>query len=85
MCCKTCCFCKVLLAVAIIGALNWGLVGVAGFNLVDYLFGVGSVASRIIYTLVGISGLGLLLGFFKHCSKCEKVEDKSDKVDRFDT
>lgn len=39
-----------------IGGLNWLLVGF-GFNLVDYLFGVGSVLSRIIYILVGLSAI----------------------------
>ena len=39
-----------------IGGLNWLLVGF-GFNLVDYLFGVGSVLSRIVYILVGLSAL----------------------------
>jgi uncharacterized membrane protein YuzA (DUF378 family) len=39
-----------------IGGLNWLLVGF-GFNLVDFLFGVGSVLSRIVYILVGLSAL----------------------------
>jgi uncharacterized membrane protein YuzA (DUF378 family) len=39
-----------------IGGLNWLLVGF-GFNLVDYLFGVGSVLSRIVYILVGLSAI----------------------------
>jgi hypothetical protein len=39
-----------------IGGLNWLLVGF-GFNLVDYLFGVGSALSRIVYILVGLSAL----------------------------
>ena len=55
-------FIKVLLAVAIIGAVNWGLVGVFNWNLVDAIFGGGaqeetSAASRVIYTLVGLCGL----------------------------
>lgn len=41
----------------IIGALNWLLVGAFEFNLVDFIFGVSSILSRIIYVLVGISGL----------------------------
>ncbi len=40
----------------IIGGLNWLLVGF-GWNLVDYLFGMGSVLSRIVYILVGLSAL----------------------------
>ncbi len=46
----------------IIGALVWLLVGLFNFNLVAFLFGVGSgaVISRIIYSLVGISALWML-------------------------
>ena len=45
------------LVLIIIGANNWGLVGIFNFNLVDAIFGAMSVISRIIYILVGISGL----------------------------
>ena len=48
---------KVALVFTIIGALNWGLIGIFDFNLVDAIFGTASVLSRIIYTLVGITGL----------------------------
>ena len=48
---------KVALVLTIIGAVNWGLVGIFNFNLVDAIFGTMSVISRIIYILVGISGL----------------------------
>lgn len=48
---------KVALVLIIIGAINWGLIGILKFNLVDTLFGTMSILSRIIYTLVGISGL----------------------------
>lgn len=47
----------IALILVIIGAINWGLVGLFDFNLVDTLFGVMSVISRIIYILVGLSGL----------------------------
>ena len=47
----------IALVLIIIGAINWGLVGLFNFNLVDAIFGTMSVLSRIIYTLVGISGL----------------------------
>lgn len=48
---------KIALVLVIIGAINWGLVGIFNFNLVDTIFGVMSIVSRIIYALVGISGL----------------------------
>lgn len=48
---------KIALALIIIGALNWGLIGLFSFNLVETIFGGFNIISRIIYTLVGISGL----------------------------
>lgn len=41
----------------IVGGLNWGLVGVAHFDLVAALFGDMSTLSRIVYSLVGLSAL----------------------------
>ena len=48
---------KIALVLIIIGAINWGLIGFFNFNLVDSIFGSMSVVSRVIYALVGISGL----------------------------
>lgn len=49
---------KVSLALVIIGAINWALIGIFQFDLVAYLFGGQSaVVSRIVYTLVGAAGL----------------------------
>ncbi len=48
------------LAIAIVGAVNWGLVGFFDFNLVAFLFGSMSWLSRIIYALVGLCGLYLI-------------------------
>ena len=45
------------LTLTIIGAINWGLIGFFGFDLVATIFGEMSVISRIVYVLVGISGL----------------------------
>jgi len=55
---------KIALAFTIIGAINWGLIGLLNFNLVSAIFGVDTILSRIIYTIVGIAGLiniGLLV------------------------
>ena len=56
---------KVAYVLAIIGAINWGLVGFFNWNLVDAIFGGtvalnSSIVSRIIYALVGLAGIGLL-------------------------
>lgn len=50
---------KIAYILTLIGALNWGLVGVAQFDLVAAIFGMGLIAN-IIYTLVGISALWLI-------------------------
>ena len=51
------------LTLAIIGAIVWGLIGVFQFNLVSFFFGENSWFSRLIYDLVGLSGLYLLTLF----------------------
>ena len=48
------------LAIVIIGAVNWLLIGIFRFDLVAFLFGNMSWISRIVYGLVGICGLYLL-------------------------
>lgn len=50
----------VALALVIIGGLNWGLVGVFNFNLVDAIFGEMSTLSRIVYAIVGLSAVYLI-------------------------
>lgn len=52
-----------LLAIVIIGAINWGLIGLFHFDLVAFLFGDMSWLTRIIYGIVGISGLYLCSAF----------------------
>lgn len=47
---------KIALTFTIIGALNWGLIGLFNFNLVESLFGTG-LFSAIIYMIVGLSGI----------------------------
>lgn len=58
------------LTIAIIGAVNWGLIGLFRFDLVAFLFGDMSWFSRIVYVLVGISGL-YLTSFFLHLGDSE--------------
>ncbi|MBQ3021469.1 MAG: DUF378 domain-containing protein [Bacilli bacterium] len=48
---------KICLSVTIIGAINWGLIGLLDFNLVEAIFGAESIIPRIIYSLVGLTGL----------------------------
>ncbi len=53
----------------VIGALNWGLVGFFNWNLVDAIFGIGSTVGRVVYALVGLSGLWVLFTGSKMMSK----------------
>ena len=48
------------LTIAVVGAINWGLIGFFNFNLIAFLFGSMSWLSRIVYGLVGLCGLYLL-------------------------
>jgi len=59
---------RIALLLAIIGAINWGLVGFFRYDLVAAIFGGGDQTAgfaRIIYALVGISGLILISLFFR--------------------
>lgn len=59
------------LTVAIIGALNWGLIGIFRFDLVAFIFGDMSWISRIVYVLVGLCGL-YLISFYMHLGSRDK-------------
>ncbi len=48
---------KIALVIMIIGAINWGLIAIFNFDLVTAIFGDMTILSRIVYGLVGISGL----------------------------
>lgn len=55
----------VTLVLLIVGGLNWGLVGLFGFDLVAAIFGEMSPLSRVVYTLVGASALWQLVPLFR--------------------
>jgi hypothetical protein len=69
---QACPLCRTVGAIAIIGALNWGLVGIFQVNLVEQIFGAMTPITRIIYALVGLSGLALLASYFVVCPACKK-------------
>ena len=54
---------------AMIGALNWGLIGLFNFNLVAQIFGFGTIA-KIIYILVGLSAVYLIFTHKNTCRMC---------------
>lgn len=57
------------LTLSIIGAVNWGLIGLFKFDLVAFLFGSMTLLSRIIYTIVGICGIYLISFYVKNTIK----------------
>ena len=48
---------KILLVITIIGGINWLLIGLFDFNLVSFIFMENEVASRIVYSIVGIASI----------------------------
>jgi hypothetical protein len=65
---KMCSGHKVAWVLVIVGALNWGLIGVAKFNLVMTVFGSWPMVERLVYFLVGVAGV-MMLGLGKCCMK----------------
>ena len=58
---------KVSIVLLVIGGLNWGLVGLFNFDLVEAILGGVPLLMRLVYVLVGLSALALLA-----CKKCKK-------------
>lgn len=57
---------KILLVITIIGGINWLLIGIFDFNLVSYIFMENEVASRIVYSIVGICSVVNIALLFLH-------------------
>lgn len=63
---------KISLVLVIIGAINWLMIGLFGYDLVGALFGGQmAVMSRIIYSLVGLAGLWCITLLFRHTPATE--------------
>ena len=63
---------KICLGLTIVGAINWGLLGLFNFNLVEAIFGVDALLTKVIYSFVGLAGIiniGLLLTSFEKDAK----------------
>ncbi len=66
---------KIALILAIIGGLNWGSIGIFGFDIVAFLFGgADSAMSRVIYTLVGLAAVWCISLLFR---ESDPVEDRT--------
>lgn len=64
----------ITLILVIVGGINWGLVGIANFNLVAAIFGDTSIISKIIYILVGLSALWQILPLVQSSSGQTRAE-----------
>ena len=66
---------KIALTLTIIGGLNWGSIGIFGFDIVAFLFGgSNSALSRVVYTLVGLGAIWCISLLFR---ESDPVEDRS--------
>jgi len=63
---------QIACVLAVIGALNWGLVGLVNVDLVALIFGAMSVLSRTVYVLVGLSGILVAIKCLKGGANCCK-------------
>ena len=61
------------LSLAILGALNWGLIGVVDLDLVRYVLGEGALLGRFIYILIGCAGAFLAIDTFGCKSSCTQT------------
>ena len=69
-------FDKICLILAIIGCLNWGLVGLFSFDLVAWIFGgSGVLLSRIIYTIIALAGIWCMSLLFRSENAHDKVSE----------
>jgi len=66
---------KISLTLVIIGAINWGLVGLFNFDSVAWMFGgVSAVLSRVVYTLIALSGIWTVSLLFRD-SERDRIRD----------
>jgi uncharacterized protein len=56
---------------AVVGAINWGLVGAFDVNVVEMVLGSVAWLERLVYVLVGLSGILLVATHRKECKSCE--------------
>lgn len=69
---NACGVCKIVGLIAIIGALNWGLMALFHINMVEQIVGMGM--ATWIYMLVGLAGIMLLVSYVYVCPTCRKMK-----------
>ena len=67
---------KTALVLTVIGALNWGMIGLFNFDLVATIFGSMTIVTRTIYTLVGIAGLINIMLFFVNLDEMVVIDNR---------
>lgn len=69
---------KISLALVIIGAVNWGSIGLFQFDIVAWIFGgQGAIVSRIVYTLVALAGIWCISLLFRDTAAAEVPDDEA--------
>jgi uncharacterized membrane protein YuzA (DUF378 family) len=64
---------KLALILVIIGALNWGCIGIFGFDVIGWLFGGQlSAVSRVVFTIVGLAGIWCISLLFRRIEFADK-------------
>lgn len=62
----------VAFTLVVVGAINWGLVALADWNLVTMIFGGAPALENLVYILVGVSGVVIAATHMKDCKVCAK-------------
>lgn len=69
---------RLSLILSIIGAINWGSIGLFGFDIVAWLFGgQDSIVSRVIFTVVGLAGLWCISLLFREKNVLADAESRA--------
>jgi uncharacterized membrane protein YuzA (DUF378 family) len=66
----------VAFALVVVGAVNWGLVGLLDYNLVSMLLGSWPAVEKLVYVLVGASAVYLVATHMNECKVCMEVSKK---------
>lgn len=70
---------KISLVLVIIGALNWGTIGLFQFDIVAWIFGgQDAILSRVVYTLVALAGIWCISLLFRNSESTDLVNDVND-------
>lgn len=67
---------RIALVLSIIGALNWGSIGLFSFNAVEWLCGGNNTIERVIYTLVALAGIWCISLLFRERDRVEGTENR---------